>query len=245
MGSRIGYPAASIVCSHRVHSVAQALTRFSAETQRPTRFALVRASRPRSPGTAKGGPERHDRGADRDHDREHDPCRIVLDEGRDPHRRHAGLVHAGDAKSHRQARCEQRLRTPSDTATTTGTISESSGPRRLQHSHPSFSANESVETSASHNRAPQRWRQIDRSPWQRSHNLRDCMNTLRAHAPVRRAHSACLAMARLLLMGGALRSLAATLTSQAGSVVRTVRPGWRDRNEPETRPFTNAQMGPP
>jgi hypothetical protein len=46
-------------------------------------------------------------------------------------------------------------------------------------------------------------------------------------------------------MGGALRSLAATLTSQAGSVVRTVRPGWRDRNEPETRPFTNAQMGPP
>ena len=65
-------------------------------------------------GVAKGEPERHDRGADRDQDREHNPSGIVLDEGRHSHRGHAGIVHAGDTKSHREAGCEERLWASSD-----------------------------------------------------------------------------------------------------------------------------------
>ncbi|MGY3125290.1 hypothetical protein ACVWXQ_009227 [Bradyrhizobium sp. S3.14.4] len=63
---------------------------------------------------AKGKPERHDRSAHRDHDREHDPPRIVRDGCRHSHRAHARIVHAGYAKPHRQAGHQERLRASSD-----------------------------------------------------------------------------------------------------------------------------------
>ena len=70
-------------------------------TAEATETALVRAE-------PECEPERGERGADGDRDRERDEAVVVAQIRRHAHGRHADVVHSGDGRSHRQGACCER-----------------------------------------------------------------------------------------------------------------------------------------